>query len=121
MRSVSAGSGHREFMIAGHTSATGSAEHNQHLSEARARAVRSYLIEHFGIPPGRIQATGYGSSHPLPNFAPAALQQRRVEIIGLRQPPEEEHEAMRTWVRMLGVLRRGRSPRAARMRHRGRC
>jgi outer membrane protein OmpA-like peptidoglycan-associated protein len=71
------------FMIAGHTSATGSAEHNQKLSETRARAVRSYLIEHFHIAPARIEATGYGASRPLPNFAPAALQQRRVEIITL--------------------------------------
>jgi len=74
-----------KFMIAGHTSATGSAEHNRRLSEARAQAVRMYLIDHFKIPSERIQATGYGSSHPLPNFAPAAVQQRRVEII--RLPP----------------------------------
>jgi outer membrane protein OmpA-like peptidoglycan-associated protein len=71
------------FLIAGHTSATGSAEHNQKLSETRARSVRSYLIEHFHIAPARIEATGYGSSRPLANFAPAALQQRRVEIITL--------------------------------------
>jgi outer membrane protein OmpA-like peptidoglycan-associated protein len=71
------------FLIAGHTSATGSAEHNQKLSEGRARSVRAYLIEHFHIAPKRIDATGYGSSRPLPDFPPAALQQRRVEIITL--------------------------------------
>jgi OOP family OmpA-OmpF porin len=71
------------FLIAGHTSATGSAEHNQKLSEARARSVRAYLIEHFHIAPARIEAAGYGSSRPLPDFAPAALQQRRVEIVTL--------------------------------------
>jgi outer membrane protein OmpA-like peptidoglycan-associated protein len=71
------------FLIAGHTSATGAAEHNQRLSEARARAVRTYLIEHFHLGARRIEATGYGSSRPLPNFAPNALQQRRVEIITL--------------------------------------
>jgi OmpA-OmpF porin, OOP family len=71
------------FLIAGHTSATGSAEHNQKLSEGRARSVRSYLIEHFHIAPERIEATGYGASRPLPDYAPAALQQRRVEIITL--------------------------------------
>jgi OmpA-OmpF porin, OOP family len=73
------------FRIAGHTSATGSAEHNQKLSEGRARAVRSYLVEHFKIAPGRIEATGYGSSKPLSDYPPGALQQRRVEIITL--PP----------------------------------
>jgi len=71
---------HSRFLIAGHTSATGSAQHNQRLSEARARSVRSYLLERFHIAPGRIEATGYGSSRPLPNFPPGALQQRRVEI-----------------------------------------
>jgi len=71
---------HRRFLIAGHTSATGSPEHNLRLSEARARSVRSYLLERFHIAPARIEATGYGSSRPLPDFPPAALQQRRVEI-----------------------------------------
>jgi OmpA-OmpF porin, OOP family len=71
------------FLIAGHTSATGAAEHNLRLSQARARAVRSYLLEHFSIAPERIEATGYGSAHPLPAFPPKALQQRRVEISAL--------------------------------------
>jgi OOP family OmpA-OmpF porin len=81
------------FLIAGHTSATGSAEHNRKLSEARARAVRIYLIDHFRVAPDRIEATGYGSSRPLPNFAPNALQQRRVEII--RLPPDSGHRSSR--------------------------
>jgi OmpA-OmpF porin, OOP family len=68
------------FLIAGHTSATGSATHNLHLSEARARAVRAYLLDRFQIAPERIEATGYGSSRPLPDFPANALQQRRVEI-----------------------------------------
>lgn len=72
-----------KFLIAGHTSATGSAEHNKKLSEGRARSVRSYLIERFHIAPQRIEATGYGSSRPLPDYPPAALQQRRVEIVTL--------------------------------------
>jgi outer membrane protein OmpA-like peptidoglycan-associated protein len=74
---------HQRFLIAGHTSATGSAKHNQQLSELRARAVRAYLLEHFHIAPARIDATGYGSSRPLPDFPPEALQQRRVEISAL--------------------------------------
>ena len=73
------------FLIAGHTSASGSPEHNRRLSEARARAVRSYLMQHFGIAPGRIEATGFGSSRPLSQFPANALQQRRVEISTL--PP----------------------------------
>jgi outer membrane protein OmpA-like peptidoglycan-associated protein len=68
------------FLIAGHTSATGNAEGNQRLSEARARAVRSYLLQHFSIEPQRLASAGYGAAKPLPDFPPAAVEQRRVEI-----------------------------------------
>jgi OOP family OmpA-OmpF porin len=71
------------FLIAGHTSSSGTPEHNRKLSDARARAVRTYLIKRFNLAPDRIAATGYGSSRPLPDFAPNALQQRRVEVIRL--------------------------------------
>jgi OmpA-OmpF porin, OOP family len=74
---------HMRFVIAGHTSASGAPAHNLRLSQARARAVRSYLLEHFRIAPERIEATGYGSARPLPDFPPNALQQRRVEISAL--------------------------------------
>jgi OmpA-OmpF porin, OOP family len=74
------------FLIAGHTSATGSATHNLRLSEARARAVRAYLLERFQIAPQRIEAAGYGSARPLPDFPANALQQRRVEISALPAP-----------------------------------
>lgn len=73
------------FLIAGHTSATGAAEHNRRLSESRARAVRGYLMERFHIAPGRLETAGFGSAHLLPDFPPSALQQRRVEISTL--PP----------------------------------
>ncbi|MGO9803604.1 MAG: OmpA family protein [Steroidobacteraceae bacterium] len=71
---------HAHFLIAGHTSATGATEHNQRLSESRARAVRGYLLEHFHIEPQRLASVGYGASRPLPDVPPSALEQRRVEI-----------------------------------------
>jgi outer membrane protein OmpA-like peptidoglycan-associated protein len=75
----------KRFRIAGHTSASGAAEHNRQLSESRARAVRSYLIERCGIAPGRLEAVGFGADRPLPEYPANALQQRRVEISTL--PP----------------------------------
>jgi outer membrane protein OmpA-like peptidoglycan-associated protein len=72
--------GRAHFMIAGHTSATGAADHNQRLSESRARAVRSYLVAHFHIEPQRLASVGYGAAQPLPDYPPTALEQRRVEI-----------------------------------------
>jgi len=49
--------------MAGYTSAQGTEESNQVLSEGRANAVRNYLIEK-GIAPGRITVIGYGRSKP---------------------------------------------------------
>lgn len=49
--------------MAGYTSAKGTAEINQKLSERRANAVRNYLIEK-GIAPERITTIGYGRTRP---------------------------------------------------------
>jgi outer membrane protein OmpA-like peptidoglycan-associated protein len=49
--------------MAGYTSAQGTEDSNQELSEERANAVRSYLIEK-GIAPGRITVIGYGRTKP---------------------------------------------------------
>ena len=49
--------------MAGYTSAEGSEEANQKLSEDRANAARNYLIEE-GIAPERITVIGYGRTKP---------------------------------------------------------
>ncbi len=49
--------------MAGYTSAKGTDESNQKLSERRANAVRNHLIEK-GIAPGRITIIGYGRTKP---------------------------------------------------------
>jgi outer membrane protein OmpA-like peptidoglycan-associated protein len=49
--------------MAGYTSAQGTEESNQKLSEGRANAVRNYLIEK-GIAPARITVIGYGRTKP---------------------------------------------------------
>jgi OOP family OmpA-OmpF porin len=51
--------------IEGHTSAEGSAEHNQSLSELRAQAVKSLLLQQ-GVTASKISGTvGYGATVPL--------------------------------------------------------
>ena len=50
--------------IAGHTDNIGSQEYNQKLSEARAREVFKYLVNH-GINSSRLTYTGYGFSEPM--------------------------------------------------------
>ena len=52
-----------EVRMAGYTSAQGTEEINQKLSENRANAVRDYLIEK-GIAPERITTIGYGRTRP---------------------------------------------------------
>ena len=51
--------------ISGHTDSQGSEVSNLRLSQARADAIKAYLIYTFKINPERITATGYGSSKPL--------------------------------------------------------
>jgi outer membrane protein OmpA-like peptidoglycan-associated protein len=68
--------------IEGHTDSTGGDELNQKLSEDRAGAVRSYLVEQ-GLTDGSVTAKGFGKSMPVVDNATAAgrQQNRRVEII----------------------------------------
>jgi outer membrane protein OmpA-like peptidoglycan-associated protein len=72
----------RRFEIAGHTDASGSAEHNQALSQARAESVLNYLVAN-GVDRARLEAKGYGSEGlALPN-APRDPANRRVEARSL--------------------------------------
>jgi outer membrane protein OmpA-like peptidoglycan-associated protein len=74
--------------IVGHADATGKAEANRKLSEARAKSVKSYLVAK-GVKPGVIITSGMGDSHPvvqcdmsLPSqeLAECLAPNRRVEI-----------------------------------------
>lgn len=69
--------------IEGHTDNTGDDAHNQQLSEMRAAAVRAFLIEHYGIDAGRLEAAGFGESRPVAsNDTPEGRQgNRRVELV----------------------------------------
>ncbi len=51
--------------ISGHTDSQGSEESNLRLSQARADAIKAYLMYQFKINSSRITATGFGSARPL--------------------------------------------------------
>jgi len=67
--------------VTGHTDSTGSAEHNQTLSERRASSVSQYLVSQ-NVLAGRLFATGYGKRYPLASNDTAQGRElnRRVEI-----------------------------------------
>ena len=71
-----------KVVVEGHTDRTGSASHNQKLSEKRAGVIAKSLIAK-GISEERISTVGYGESKPTAdNNTPAGRQaNRRVEII----------------------------------------
>jgi outer membrane protein OmpA-like peptidoglycan-associated protein len=71
-----------KITIEGHTDSTASAEHNQALSERRAKAVRQYL-ENATIAADRLSAVGYGASRPVASNETALgrAQNRRVELV----------------------------------------
>ena len=56
-----------EIRIAGYTSAAGTEEYNQKLSERRADSVRTYLVEEGVIGSDRLTMIGYGETRPAIN------------------------------------------------------
>lgn len=53
-----------QVRIAGYTSASGTADYNQKLSERRARSVKGYLIDEGLIASDRLSMIGYGERSP---------------------------------------------------------
>lgn len=68
--------------VIGHTDNTGEAAYNQSLSERRASAVASVLVNS-GVAPARIRSVGRGEDAPIASnlTAEGRQQNRRVEII----------------------------------------
>lgn len=71
------------FQLAGHTDAVGTDEANLTLSEARANAVRDYLIVHFSLDQSRLVAVGFGEQQLLIPGDPENGANRRVQITNL--------------------------------------
>jgi outer membrane protein OmpA-like peptidoglycan-associated protein len=68
----------KRFEIGGHTDASGSAEKNLALSQARAQSVKDFLEAH-GVAATRLQARGYGAQGLLVPDDPRDPRNRRVE------------------------------------------
>ncbi|WP_200283952.1 OmpA family protein [Rhabdochromatium marinum] len=68
------------WLIEGHTDATGAADYNQQLSEARAASARRFLIEQGGIAPDQLITVGKGESELYDAQHPTASVNRRVRL-----------------------------------------
>ena len=68
--------------LEGYTDSTGTVEHNQGLSERRAKAVRDFLIAQ-GVNPANITAQGFGPSNPIAtnNTREGRQMNRRVDLV----------------------------------------
>ena len=71
-----------ELEIQGHTDNRGGRQHNQDLSQRRAEAVRTWLVN-AGVASSRLSARGYGQDRPLaPNItARNRARNRRVQFM----------------------------------------
>ena len=76
-----------EIAIVGHTDTAGGLDANINVSRARAAAVRTRLIEAYGIDPARSEAAGMGYLAPrASNLTPDGREaNRRVEVIVVRE------------------------------------
>jgi len=70
-----------KVVIAGHTSSTGSPEHNMQLSQQRAESVRNYLVKR-GVPRENLRAKGFGMTQPVAsnNTQQGRNANKRVEL-----------------------------------------
>lgn len=68
--------------LSGHTDDTGAKEYNLKLSQARAAAVKAWLVAH-GVAAARLTTHGYGDTRPLvPNDSDEhRAKNRRVELV----------------------------------------
>jgi len=76
----------KKLSIEGHTDDVGNDKYNQKLSDQRAAAVRTYLVEK-GIDAGRLVAKGWGEAKPIGDNKTdeGREQNRRVEFIIVEQ------------------------------------
>ena len=69
-----------DYLIEGHTDATGSLPYNMELSKRRAESVRRHLVRTYRIDPDRLHTEGRGPTALVDPANPASRRNRRVVV-----------------------------------------
>lgn len=69
--------------LVGHTDSTGPEDYNRKLSLQRAKSVRLYLMENFGIDGERLTAVGKGETEPVADNSSATGRQRNRRVVAV--------------------------------------
>jgi len=77
------------FLIAGHTDARGSDYYNLELSNARAEAVKRFLVSNFHIDQESLITLGFGEEQLKNPYSPFSGENRRVQIVNVAAPVAE--------------------------------
>ncbi|WP_349962409.1 OmpA family protein [Rhizobium sp. ZPR3] len=72
-----------KFLVVGHTSSTGSDQHNLDLSQRRADAIKEILATTFAVAPNRLFSVGVGKYFPIAGSKSEAADNRRVQLFNL--------------------------------------
>lgn len=80
------GATYESISVEGHADRMGSTAYNQTLSNARATAVKDYLVVHGKIDPAKISATGMSEGSPVTALADCTDRLSRAQLIECLQP-----------------------------------
>lgn len=70
-------------VLEGHTDSKGPASYNLRLSQARANAVKSFLVNKYGTDANRLKTVGYGESQPIDTNDTAAGRQNNRRVVAI--------------------------------------
>jgi outer membrane protein OmpA-like peptidoglycan-associated protein len=81
----------KKILVEGHASSDGDKAHNLKLSDDRAKAVMTYLVDH-GVPKDHLSSKGFGSTDPVAdnNTEDGREKNRRVEFTIVDPPSAGE-------------------------------
>ena len=71
------------FVVAGHTDGVGGDTFNQELSERRADAIKTYLVQKYGINRSDLVTVGYGKTKLKDAQNPTDPLNRRVQVVNM--------------------------------------